>query len=165
MGTMVNYGRGKGIVVATGMLTQIGIIAEMIQSVQHEPTPLQRRLEQLGKMLGWAALAVCGLVFLVGLLQGSDPLDMFIIAIGLAIAAVPEGLPAVVTISLALGIREMIKRHALIRRLSSVETLGSATTICSDKTGTLTQNEMTRHRIWADSEFVSVSGSGYDPER
>jgi P-type Ca2+ transporter type 2C len=163
MGTLVNYGRGRGVVVATGMYTQIGIIAEMIQAVQNEPTPLQRRLEQLGKTLGWAALAVCALVFLVGWLQGSNPLDMFIVAVSLAIAAVPEGLPAVVTISLALGMREMIKRHALIRRLSSVETLGSATTICSDKTGTLTQNEMTVTRVWADGEFVLVTGNGYDP--
>lgn len=163
MGTLVNYGRGRGVVVATGMRTQIGIIAEMLQSVQAEPTPLQRRLEQLGKTLGWAALAVCALVFIVGLVQGANPLDMFIVAVSLAIAAVPEGLPAVVTISLALGMREMIKRHALIRRLSSVETLGSATTICSDKTGTLTQNEMTVTRIWADGRFVSISGNGYDP--
>jgi Ca2+-transporting ATPase len=145
------------------MYTQIGIIAEMLQSVQNEPTPLQRRLDRLGKTLGWAALFVCGLVFVVGLLQGSAPLDMFIIAVSLAIAAVPEGLPAIVTISLALGMREMIKRHALIRRLSSVETLGSASTICSDKTGTLTQNEMTATRLWADGEFVSITGSGYEP--
>ncbi|MCK5315945.1 MAG: HAD-IC family P-type ATPase, partial [Anaerolineales bacterium] len=131
MGTMVNYGRGRGIVVATGMRTEIGMIAEMLQSVQQEPTPLQRRLDQLGRSLGWAALAVCGLVFLAGWMQGLAPLDMFIIAVSLAIAAVPEGLPAVVTISLALGMREMIKRNALIRRLSSVETLGSATVICS----------------------------------
>lgn len=163
MGTIVNYGRGRGLVVAIGMYTQIGIIAEMLQSVQNEPTPLQRRLDRLGKTLGWAALVVCGLVFVVGLLQGSPPLDMFIIAVSLAIAAVPEGLPAIVTISLALGMREMIKRHALIRRLSSVETLGSASTICSDKTGTLTQNEMTATRIWADGEFVSITGSGYEP--
>ncbi len=163
MGTMVNYGRGRGIVVSTGMRTQIGIIAEMIQSVQNEPTPLQRRLEQLGKTLGWAALAVCALVFVIGLIQGANPLNMFIVAVSLAIAAVPEALPAVVTIRLALGMREMIKRHALIRRLSSVETLGSATTICSDKTGTLTQNEMTVTQIWADGQFVSISGSGYDP--
>jgi Ca2+-transporting ATPase len=163
MGTIVNYGRGRGLVVATGMYTQIGIIAEMLQSVQNEPTPLQRRLDSLGKALGWAALAVCALVFVVGLLQGSAPLDMFIIAVSLAIAAVPEGLPAIVTISLALGMREMIKRHALIRRLSSVETLGSASTICSDKTGTLTQNEMTATRVWADGAFVTITGSGYDP--
>ncbi|MEJ2352902.1 MAG: cation-translocating P-type ATPase [Anaerolineales bacterium] len=164
MGTLVNYGRGRGVIVATGMRTQIGMIAEMLQSVHLEPTPLQRRLDQLGKTLGWAALAVCGLVFIVGWLRGFNPLNMFLIAVSLAIAAVPEGLPAVVTISLALGMREMIKRHALIRRLSSVETLGSATTICSDKTGTLTQNQMTVTRIWVDGELVSVTGSGYTPE-
>jgi Ca2+-transporting ATPase len=164
MGTLVNYGRGRGLVIATGMRTQIGMIAEMLQSVHMEPTPLQRRLDQLGKTLGWAALFVCGLVFVVGWIRGFDPLYMFLIAVSLAIAAVPEGLPAVVTISLALGMREMIKRHALIRRLASVETLGSATTICSDKTGTLTQNQMTVTRIWVDGEVVSVSGTGYTPE-
>jgi len=164
MGTLVSYGRGRGVVIATGMHTQIGLIAEMLQSVQMEPTPLQRRLDQLGKTLGWAALAVCALVFVVGWLKGSNPLDMFMIAVSLAIAAVPEGLPAIVTISLALGMREMIKRHALIRRLASVETLGSATTICSDKTGTLTQNEMTVTRIWVDGQSIQVSGSGYYPE-
>lgn len=163
MGTLVNYGRGRGVVVATGMRTQIGMIAEMLQSVQQEPTPLQRRLDQLGKTLGWAALSVCALVFVVGWMRGFDPLDMFLIAVSLAIAAVPEGLPAVVTISLALGMREMIKRHALIRRLSSVETLGSTTTICSDKTGTLTQNEMTVTKVWVDGEMFSVTGSGYAP--
>jgi len=163
MGTVVNYGRGKGIVVNTGMQTQIGLIAEMLQSVESEPTPLQRRLDQLGKTLGWAALAICAVVFLVGLLRGNNPLDMFMIAVGLAIAAVPEGLPAVVTISLALGMREMIKRHALIRRLSSVETLGSATTICSDKTGTLTQNEMTATRLWVDGVLLNITGGGYSP--
>ncbi|MEA3441655.1 MAG: cation-translocating P-type ATPase [Chloroflexota bacterium] len=164
MGTVVNYGRGKGIVVDTGMNTQIGLIAKMLQSVEQEPTPLQKRLDQLGKTLGWAALAVCALVFVVGILRGSAPLDMFLVAVSLAIAAVPEGLPAVVTISLALGMREMIKRHALIRRLSSVETLGSATVICSDKTGTLTQNEMTATSIWADGQFIDITGGGYSPE-
>ncbi|HLE52881.1 MAG TPA: cation-translocating P-type ATPase [Anaerolineales bacterium] len=163
MGTLVNYGRGKGVVVSTGMHTQIGLIAEMLQAVEQEQTPLQRRLDQLGKTLGWAALAICALVFVVGWLRGYNPLDMFLIAVGLAIAAVPEGLPAVVTISLALGMREMIKRHALIRRLSSVETLGSATVICSDKTGTLTQNEMTVTRLWVDGHFMEVTGSGYAP--
>ena len=164
MGTLVNYGRGRGIVTATGMHTQIGLIAEMLQSVQQEPTPLQRRLDQLGKTLGWAALFICALVFLIGWLRGYHPLEMFLIAVGLAIAAVPEGLPAVVTISLALGMREMIKRHALVRRLSSVETLGSATVICSDKTGTLTQNEMTVTRIWVDGQVIEISGSGYNPQ-
>jgi Ca2+-transporting ATPase len=161
MGTMVSYGRGRGVVIATGMRTQIGMIAEMLQSVEREPTPLQNRLNQLGRALGWAAIVVCGLVFVVGWVRGSDPLEMFILAVSLAIAAVPEGLPAVVTISLALGMREMIKRHALVRRLSSVETLGSATTICSDKTGTLTQNEMTVTRIWTDGKFISVTGKGH----
>jgi len=161
MGTVVTYGRGQGIVVNTGMDTQIGLIAEMLQGVEKEQTPLQKRLDQLGRSLGWAALAVCALVFVVGWFRGTPPLEMFIIAVSLAIAAVPEGLPAVVTISLALGMREMIKRHALIRRLSSVETLGSATVICSDKTGTLTQNEMTVTRVAADGEFISVTGTGY----
>jgi Ca2+-transporting ATPase len=109
------------------MRTQIGLIAKMLQGVEHEPTPLQRRLDAVGKTLGWAALVICAAVFLVGWMRGFDPLDMFLIAVSLAIAAVPEGLPAVVTISLALGMREMITRHSLIRRLSSVETLGSAT--------------------------------------
>jgi Ca2+-transporting ATPase len=163
MGTVVNYGRGKGVVVSTGMYTQMGMIAKMLQSVEQEETPLQRRLEQLGKTLGWGALSICAIVFLVGWMRGHDPLDMFMIAVSLAIAAVPEGLPAVVTISLALGMREMIRRHALIRRLSSVETLGSTTVICSDKTGTLTQNEMTATRIWVDEQFISITGSGYAP--
>ncbi len=164
MGTIVTYGRGTGVVVATGMQTQIGQIAEMLQSVEDEQTPLQRRLDDLGRTLGWAALAVCGLVFVVGWVQGNSPLDMFLIAVSLAIAAVPEGLPAVVTISLALGMREMVKRHALIRRLASVETLGSATVICSDKTGTLTQNQMTVTRIWVADTVFQVEGSGYTPE-
>ena len=154
MGTLVNSGRGRGVVVGTGMHTQIGLIADMLQSVEEEATPLQKRLDDLGKILGWAALAVCALVFVVGLLRGHAPLEMFMLAVGLAIAAVPEGLPAVVTISLALGMREMIKRHALIRRLSSVETLGSTTVICSDKTGTLTQNKMTVTRLWVDGQFL-----------
>ena len=163
MGTLVNYGRGKGVIVSTGMRTQIGLIASMLQSVQQEATPLQRRLDQLGRTLGWAALAISALVFVLGVVRGQDPLDIFIIAVSLAIAAVPEGLPAVVTISLALGMREMIGRNALIRRLSSVETLGSATVIGSDKTGTLTQNEMTVTEIWVDGQTVEVTGTGYAP--
>jgi Ca2+-transporting ATPase len=163
MGTVISYGRGTGVVTSTGMHTQLGMIAYMLQSVNEEATPLQKKLDQLGKTLGWACLAVCALVFLVGFVQGGNPLELFMIAISLAIAAVPEGLPAIVTISLALGMREMIKRHALIRRLSSVETLGSTTIICSDKTGTLTQNEMTVTRIWVDGKFVDVTGQGYIP--
>ena len=179
MGTLVNYGRGKGVVVSIGMQTQLGMIATMLQSVENEETPLQRRLDQLGKVLGWGSLAVCGLVFVIGAVRFivgngfanilspaalEEFTKLFMIAVSLAIAAVPEGLPAVVTISLALGMREMVRRHALIRKLSSVETLGSATVICSDKTGTLTQNEMTVTRIWADDQFVDVTGSGYAPK-
>jgi len=181
MGTLVSYGRGRGVVVGTGMRTQIGLIAEMLQAVENEPTPLQKRLDQLGKLLGWATLAICGIVFVVALVRFTDLslltasggglleylktakqeiITMFMLAVGLAIAAVPEGLPAVVTISLALGMREMIQRHALIRRLSSVETLGSTTVICSDKTGTLTQNEMTLTHIWVDNRYLSITGKG-----
>ena len=181
MGTLVAYGRGRGVVTSTGMRTQLGLIATMLQSVETEETPLQRRLDQLGKSLSVVALFLVAIVFIVALINYTDtrellgnPLgyvqeyapditEVFIIAISLAIAAVPEGLPAVVTISLALGMREMIKRHALIRKLSSVETLGSATVICSDKTGTLTQNEMTVTRMWVDGQFIRVTGTGYVP--
>ena len=182
MGTVVSYGRGRGVVTSTGMRTQLGLIATMLQNVEAEETPLQRRLDQLGKSLSVASLFLVAIVFIVALINSTNisalftgPLDylrefapeiteVFIIAISLAIAAVPEGLPAVVTIALALGMREMIKRHALIRKLSSVETLGSATTICSDKTGTLTQNEMTVTRLWADGQFIQVTGTGYVPK-
>jgi len=163
MGTMVTYGRGKGIVIATGMHTQFGLIAEMLQSYEQEPTPLQRKLDQLGRWLGIACLLICGLVGLVGVLRGLPPLEMFMTAVSLAIAAVPEGLPAVVTICLALGMQEMIRRHALIRRLPAVETLGSATVICSDKTGTLTQNEMMVVRCWAEGRSLTLTGKGYQP--
>jgi len=162
-GTLISYGRGKGVVVSTGMKTQIGMIAAMLQSVHEEPTPLQRRLDQFGKILGWAALTICGLVFVIGSARGIEPLEMFLVAVSLAVAAVPEGLPAVVTITLAIGMGEMINRHALIRRLSSVETLGSTTVICSDKTGTLTQNQMTVTRMWVDGVYFSITGSGYEP--
>jgi len=163
MGTLVTYGRGRGIVVATGMHTEIGLIADMIQSFEEEPTPLQIKLDQLGKWLGIAALVVCAIVFGVGVARGIPPLTMFITAISLAIAAVPEGLPAVVTICLALGLQRMVRRHALLRKLPAVETLGSATTICSDKTGTLTKNEMTVVRVYSDGELITVTGEGYDP--
>jgi len=182
MGTTVSYGRGRGVVVGTGMRTQLGLIAEMLSNVESEETPLQRRLDELGKTLSILSLILVAVVFIVALFNytdtnlmfshpgeyfaefGGEITEVFIIAISLAIAAVPEGLPAVVTISLALGMREMIRRHALIRKLSSVETLGSATTICSDKTGTLTQNEMTVTKLWVDGQFIDITGSGYSPE-
>lgn len=156
-GTLVAYGRGRGITVSTGMNTQIGMIAAMLQSVKEEETPLQRRLDQLGKTLGLAAIAISGLVFIAGWIQNFEPSEMFLVAVSLAVAAVPEGLPAVVTITLAIGMREMINRHALIRKLASVETLGSTTVICSDKTGTLTQNQMTVTQLWADGVTFNVS--------
>ncbi len=168
MGTVVSYGRGRGVVVSTGMKTQLGLIATMLQAVKEENTPLQARLDNLGKQLGWGTLAICALVFILGILRsgGSLPeiISLFMIAVSLSIAAVPEGLPAVVTISLALGMREMVKRHALIRRLSSVETLGSTTIICSDKTGTLTQNEMSVTRLWVNGHIFHVTGTGYNPK-
>ncbi|MFW6313615.1 MAG: cation-translocating P-type ATPase, partial [Spirochaetota bacterium] len=182
-GTSVAYGRGTGVVVATGMKTEMGRIADMIQSYEDEETPLQRRLSQLGKWLGIISLAICGVIFLYGIARDTNPLvifdeglgayldqyqanvvELFMIAVSLAIAAVPEGLPAVVTICLALGMQRMVRRHALIRKLPAVETLGTATVICSDKTGTLTQNQMTVVELWTPARTVEVTGQGYDPE-
>ncbi len=160
-GTVVSYGRGVGVVTNTGMSTEIGQIATMLQAVEEGDTPLQKRLDSFGRTLGWVSLVISGLIFVQGTFSGTPALDMFIIAVSLAIAAVPEGLPAVVTITLALGMQEMIARNALVRKLSSVETLGSATIICSDKTGTLTQNEMTVTNIAVDGEFLDITGTGY----
>jgi len=163
MSTVVTYGRGKGIVVSTGMNTEIGQIAEMLESYEDEQTPLQKKLTEFGKWLGIICLAVVAVVFVLGLLRGEPILEMFMTSISLAVAAIPEGLPAVVTIVLALGMQRMVKRNAIIKKLHAVETLGSTTTICSDKTGTLTQNEMTVVSIYTNNEFTQVTGRGYKP--
>jgi len=182
MGTLIAYGRGSGIATGTGMTTEIGLIAEMLQSLEPEATPLQRRLARLGRILGTAVLAVCAVVFVYGLFRDTrlaealnagfagyleaehdSIIGLFMTAVSLAIAAVPEGLPAIVTVCLALGMQRMIRHHALIRRLPAVETLGCATVVCSDKTGTLTQNEMTVVQGWAGGRRFRVTGEGYGP--
>lgn len=164
MGTLVTRGSGQGIVVATGMDTQMGQIASLIQTTETLQTPLQHRLEQLGKVLITAALVLTAAVVLAGIWHGQDTYKMFLAGVSLAVAAIPEGLPAVVTIALALGVQRMIKRKALVRKLPSVETLGCASVICSDKTGTLTQNKMTVTHLWHDSERIEVTGTGYEPK-
>ncbi len=163
MSTIVTYGRGKGIVVGTGHETEIGKIATMIQSYEEEITPLQRKLNQLGKVLGITTIIVCLAVFGIGMLQGREVLEMFMVSISLAVAAIPEGLPAIVTIVLAIGMNKMVKRHAIVKKLLAVETLGTTTVICSDKTGTLTQNEMTVVKLYTDGKILDITGSGYDP--
>ncbi|MBI5398166.1 calcium-translocating P-type ATPase, SERCA-type, partial [Candidatus Woesearchaeota archaeon] len=164
-GTIVTRGRSRAAVVETGMKTQLGKIARLIQTAEESETPLQRQLAGFGKWLGVLTLVVCAVVFLVSLLEGQETmLQLFITAVALAVAAIPEGLPAVVTISLALGVQRMVKKNALMRHLPSVETLGSVTAICADKTGTLTHNEMTVKRLFVDGEDIVVHGSGYTPE-
>ncbi|MDR3240336.1 MAG: HAD-IC family P-type ATPase, partial [Clostridiales bacterium] len=162
MGTMVTYGRGLGAVAATGMKTQMGRIAEMLADAKEEATPLQRALNTLGKTLGLVCLGVCAVIFAVGILRNHGMLEMFMTAISLAVAAIPEGLTMVVTVILALGMQKMVRVNAIIKRLSAVETLGSTTVICSDKTGTLTQNKMTVVKLYADKQFYDVTGTGYD---
>ena len=154
--SLVTYGRGKGIVVETGMTTEVGKIAEMINDTEKQETPLQQKLNKLGKTLGIAALAICVFIFVVGLIQGKEPIHMFMTAVSLAVAAIPEGLVAVSTIVLAIGVQKMVKRNAIVKRLPAVETLGSSTVICSDKTGTLTQNKMTVQKIFIDSETKNL---------
>jgi Ca2+-transporting ATPase len=163
MGTSVIAGRGKGVVVATGMDTEMGQIAGMLQEQKKELTPLQKKLNQVGKNLGIIILFVIAIVVLLGCLRGIAFFDMFMTGISLAVAAVPEGLPAVVTIVLALGVQQMIKRNVIIRRLPAVETLGATTVICSDKTGTLTQNQMTVQKLVTVDREIDVEGSGYEP--
>jgi len=164
MGTAAVYGRGMAIVTATGMSTEFGKIAGMLQKVTAEPTPLQVNLDRLAKIIGIIAVFLCILLVGFGLLQGFPPSEMIIWGIALAVAFVPEALPAVVIIGLAIGVRRMAKRNALIRKLPAVETLGCTTYICSDKTGTLTQDQMTVRRIYANGKLIDVTGTGYEPE-
>ncbi|MGO5074007.1 calcium-transporting P-type ATPase, PMR1-type [Clostridium sporogenes] len=156
MSTLATYGRGIGIAVGTGMDTEIGKIAKMLEGEDKELTPLQKKLAELGKILGFAALGICALMFVVGLLQKRDILEMFLTAISLAVAAIPEGLPAIVTIVLAMGVQRMIKENAIIRKLPAVETLGAVNIICSDKTGTLTQNKMTVIKFYTNNEIQDI---------
>jgi len=162
MGTHITYGRGKAVVTATGMNTEFGKIASMLQYVEEEKTPLQERLEHVGKWLGILCLVVCFAVAALGIFRGLPPLEMFIWGVSLAVAAVPEALPAVVTISLAVGVQRMVKRNAIVRKLYAVETLGCVNVICSDKTGTITKNEMTVREIYVDDKIIKVTGSGFD---
>src|SRR3989344_5712793 len=159
--TIVTKGRAKAVVVKTGMATEVGRIAKLIQETPEELTPLQKKLRDLGKYLTIAVVIIAVIIFFAGLLSGQTVSVMFLTAIALAVAAIPEGLPAVITICLALGIQRMVKKNALVRKLPSIETLGSVTTICTDKTGTLTHNQMTVTKIWANHQSYEVTGSGY----
>jgi P-type Ca2+ transporter type 2C len=160
MGTMVTQGNGIGVVVNTGMNTEMGKIAHLIQTEETQLTPLQQRLEQLGKILIVVALLLTALVVVIGVYQGHDLYTMFLAGVSLAVAAIPEGLPAIVTIALAMGVQKMIRRKAIVRKLPSVETLGCATVICSDKTGTLTQNKMTVTQLWSEGRAWEVTATG-----
>ena len=154
--SLVTYGRGKGIVVETGMTTEVGKIAGMLDKTEKQETPLQKKLNKLSKTLGIAALIICIAIFVIGLLQGKEPIEMFMTAVSLAVAAIPEGLVAVSTIVLAIGVQKMVKRNAIVKRLPAVETLGSSTVICSDKTGTLTQNKMTVEKVFWNNAIRDI---------
>lgn len=164
MGSIITYGRGKGIVTNTGMKTQMGNIATMLNTGSETGTPLQKKLDSFGKMLGIACIIICIIIFGLGVIRGQDLLEVFMTAVSLAVAAIPEGLTVVVTVVLALGMQKMVKVNAIVKRLSAVETLGSTTVICSDKTGTLTQNKMTVVKIFDGNEIWEVTGTGYIPE-
>jgi P-type Ca2+ transporter type 2C len=163
-GTASSYGRGTAVVTATGMNTEFGKIATLLQEVEEEKTPLQVNLDRMGRYIVIGALALTFVLAVLGVARGHKPLEMLLWGVSLAVAAVPEALPAVVTVSLSLGVQKMAKRHALIRKLSAVETLGSTTYICSDKTGTLTQDQMTIRRVFVDGKLLEISGSGYEPK-
>jgi Ca2+-transporting ATPase len=162
MGTVVTGGRAKAVVYATGMKTEMGNIADMIQNIEDDETPLQKRLTHLGKFIAVGCLIICAIVSVTGVMRGEKLFNMLLSGISLAVAAVPEGLPAIVTISLALGVQRMLKRNALIRKLPAVETLGCASVICSDKTGTLTENKMTVRKMYACGYQLSITGNGYN---
>ena len=162
-GTAATYGRGRAMIVATGMTTEFGKIADMLQTVETGKTPLQENLGKLGHLLARAALVVVAIIVALGLFRGQPFLEMLVFGIALAVAVVPEALPAVVTISLAIGVQRLVKRGALMRRLPAVETLGSTSVICSDKTGTLTKDEMTARRLYVAGQLLEVSGAGYEP--
>ncbi|WP_043933387.1 calcium-translocating P-type ATPase, SERCA-type [Bacillus sp. EB01] len=164
MGTMVTRGTGVGTVIATGMKTAMGQIADLLQNAEAAETPLQRRLEQLGKILITVALLLTVLVVGIGVLQGHELYEMFLAGVSLAVAAIPEGLPAIVTVALSLGVQKMIRSNAIVRKLPAVETLGCASVICSDKTGTMTQNKMTVTHLWSGGRTWTVDGTGYQPE-
>ncbi len=155
--SLITYGRGKAVVVETGMNTEVGKIAGMLNETEKQETPLQRRLNSLGKTLGIAALAICAVIFVIGLLQGKGVIDMFMTAVSLAVAVIPEGLVAVSTIVLAIGVQKMVKKNAIVKKLPAVETLGSSTVICSDKTGTLTQNKMTVEKVFCNDVTVDIA--------
>ncbi len=162
-GTAATYGRGRAVVTATGMATQFGQIAQLLETIETGRTPLQDNLDRLGAALARAAFVIVAIIVAIGLLRGQPFIEMLVFGIALAVAVVPEALPAVVTISLAIGVRRMVKRHALVRRLPAVETLGSTSVICSDKTGTLTRDEMTVRCVYAGGRAVDVTGTGYAP--
>lgn len=164
LGTLVTSGTGRGVVIRTGMETEMGRIASLIQGTETMETPLQHRLEQLGKILIAVAIGLTIMVVVAGIMHGQPAYAMFLAGVSLAVAAIPEGLPAIVTIALALGVQRMIKRKAIVRKLPSVETLGCASVICSDKTGTLTQNKMIVTRLWAGGREMEVTGHGYVPQ-
>lgn len=164
MGTAVVSGKARALVTGSGMNTELGKIAELIQEIEDTSTPLQDKLKEFGKIIIVIVFALVGLIFLIGYLRGEELLGLFLSAVSLAVAAIPEGLPAVVTIALALGVQRMVKRHCIIRKLPSVETLGCTSVICSDKTGTLTKNEMTVQVLFHSGRYLNVSGIGYNPE-
>ncbi len=164
MGTIVTSGRAVGMVVKTGMTTEMGKIATGIQEIKSEETPLQKNIAKLSRYLVFIFLGVTGLLLIVGLLKGLGWIEMFLLAVAAAVAAIPEGLPAVLTVVLSIGMRAMARRNAIIRKLVAVETLGAATVICSDKTGTLTLNQMTVRRLYIDGQLIEVTGEGYEPK-